>query len=166
MTAEQIKTLLNLKPLAFEGGYFAETYRAPEAIPPHGLPRRYRDAKSFGTAIYFLLTAETFSAIHRLPTDEIYHFYLGDPVELIQLHPDGSGVVTLLGQDILHSMRPQLSVPRGVWQGSRLRAGGSLALMGTTMAPGFDFSDYEAGQREDLVRNYPAFQDMIHALTR
>lgn len=166
MTAEEIKARLKLKPLPREGGYYAETYRAADSIPREALPARYRTAKPAGTAIYYLLTPDTFSALHRLPTDEIYHFYLGDPVELLQLRPDGTGLVTMVGADLAGGLQPQVVVPRGVWQGSRLRPGGRFALLGTTMAPGYDVDDYEPGRREVLTAEFPAFTALIQALTR
>ncbi len=166
LTVEQLKALLHLKPLSMEGGYFAETYRSEECIPKGSLPARYPGPKPFGTAIYYLLTPDTFSALHRLPTDEIYHFYLGDPIELLQLRADGSGSVTIMGHDLLKGMHPQVAVPRGVWQGSRLRPDGAFALLGTTMAPGFEPADFEAGPRDSLVNTYPSFRDLILALTR
>lgn len=166
LTADELKALLKLKPLAREGGYFAETYRSAETIARHSLPGRYQRAKSLGTAIYFLLTPDTFSALHRLPTDETYHFYLGDPVELLQLHPDGSGTVTTLGHDLPNGMKLQLTVARGTWQGSRVCSGGEFALMGTTMAPGFDPDDFEGGERQSLLTAYPQFHELILALTR
>lgn len=163
---DQIKSLLNLKPLPVEGGYYVETYRSHENIPRNALPDRYDAPRSLATSIYYLLTANTFSAIHRLPTDEIYHFYLGDPVEMLLLSPDESGQVVTLGPDILQGMRPQVVVSKGVWQGSRLLPGGEFALLGTTMSPGFEFSDFESGQREVLVASYPQFRDLIMALTK
>lgn len=166
ITIEQIKSLLHLQPLSAEGGYFAETYRSEEHIPPGALPNRYHAARSFGTAIYYVLTPDTFSAMHRLLTDEVYHFYLGDPVEMLQLRPDGSSKVVTLGPDILSGMQPQLVVPRGVWQGSRLAPGGEFALLGTTMSPGFDPADFELGQREALLKAYPESHELIVALTR
>ncbi|MGH7254945.1 MAG: cupin domain-containing protein [Nitrospirales bacterium] len=166
MTAEDITRRLNLRPLPIEGGFYAETYRSPDRIPKEALPGRYGGAKSFGTAIYYLLTPETFSALHRLPSDEIYHFYLGDPVEMLQLRPDGSGEMVTLGTDLAAGMRPQVPAPRDVWQGSRLRPGGRFALLGTTMAPGFDFEDYEGASRDRLLRDCPNFADWIRALAR
>jgi predicted cupin superfamily sugar epimerase len=166
LTAQQLKALLSLKPLAREGGYFAETYRSSEAISATALPSRYQGAKPFGTAIYFLLTPDTFSVLHRLPTDEVYHFYLGDPVEMLQLRPNGSGTIVVLGHDLVAGMHLQLTVPRGTWQGARLRPGGSFALMGTTMAPGFDSGDFEAGSRAALLAEYSGFRELILALTR
>ena len=157
MSPEELIAALSLKPHPAEGGHFVETYRASEQIP--GLTR------SVSTAIYYLLTDRTFSAIHRLASDEIFHFYLGDPVEMIQLPPNGHGRVVTLGTDIAAGMRPQVVVPKGIWQGSRLATGGKLALLGCPVAPGFDFADYEAGEREALTRAFPEFADRIVALT-
>ena len=166
LTADQIIALLNLTPHPKEGGYFRETYRSSEAISEKALPSRYRGTRSFATAIYYLLTPETFSAIHRLQSDEIFHFYLGDPVEMLQLWPDGSGKLIILGFDILRGMQPQVLVPRGVWQGARLRNGGRLAFLGTTVSPGFEFADYESGQRDELSKSYRQFRERIIALTK
>jgi len=165
-TADQIKSLLNLKPHPKEGGYFVETYRSSEHITKDALPARYKGDRSLATAIYYLLTPDTFSTMHRLQTDEVFHFYTGDPVEMLQLRPDGSGRVITLGPDILNGMHPQAIVPKGVWQGVRLIPGGRFALLGTTMSPGFEFVDYESGHRELLVESYPEFRDLIIALTK
>lgn len=149
MNAREIISLLKLQPHQKEGGFFAETYKS-----------------EYSTAIYYLLTADTFSALHRLSYDEIYHFYLGDPVELLMLHPDGQGEVMTVGNDLAAGMRPQLVVPKGVWQGSKLRTGGAFALLGTTMAPGFNIKDYEAGNKDELIKQYPDWRDMITSLWR
>jgi hypothetical protein len=101
ITADQIIALLNLTPHPKEGGYFRETYRSSETVSEKTLPRQYEGIRSFATAIYYLLTPETFSAIHRLQSDEIFHFYLGDPVEILQLWPDGTGRILVLGSDLL-----------------------------------------------------------------
>ena len=145
--------LLGLKPLDGEGGYYRETYRA--AGPD----------RAASTAIYYMLTPDTFSALHRLPQDELFHFYLGDPVEQLLLRPDGTGAVRTLGSDLLTGMLPQALVPGGWWQGARLRPDGGVALLGTTVAPGFEFTDYEPGRRERLVREYPAYAERIGLLT-
>jgi len=166
LSAEQIKALLHLKPHPVEGGYFAETYRSDIYIEREALPARYEGGRSAATAIYYLLTPDSFSALHRLKTDEVFHFYAGDPVEMLQLFPDGKGRILTLGNDIERGMQPQVIVPHGVWQGSRLVAGGEFAHLGTTMSPGFDFADYETGQRESLLNSYPEFKDLITALTR
>jgi predicted cupin superfamily sugar epimerase len=166
MDIEKLKQTLGLKPLPEEGGFFAESYRSDEKLAAGVLPARYSGDRSFGTAIYFLLTPETFSALHRLATDEVYHFYLGDPVELLLLRIGGAGEVATIGTDLDRGMRPQCTVPRGVWQGSRLKPGGAFALLGTTMAPGFDFADFELARRDALLTSHPAFSHLIHCLTR
>ncbi len=113
-----------------------------------------------------LAGARNVSAIHRIKTDEIYHFYLGDPVELVQLLPDGSGCVVTPGNDIAAGAQVQAVVSRETWHGARLAEGGKYALMGTTVALGFEFADVEIGRRSDLIRRYPSFRDTIVALTR
>ena len=165
MTADEIRALLRLAPHP-EGGFFRETWRAAEALPAGALPARYGGPRALGTAIYYLLTPATFSEMHRLASDEIFHFYLGDPVEMLLLAPDGSGEAILLGPDLAAGMRPQVAVPRGVWQGARLREGGRFALLGTTVAPGFEYADYESGARADLLAAYPAHAPAIMGLTR
>ena len=166
LTAEEIIRKLSLKPLPGEGGFYRETYRSEEKIPMKGLPGRYSSAKSFCTAIYYLLTPDTCSALHRLSSDELFHFYLGDPVSMLQLHPGGTSKLLTLGQDVEKNEHLQVAVSRGTWLGAFLNEGGSFALMGTTMAPGFDFSDYEHGDREKLVRQYPDRKELITRLTR
>lgn len=170
LTAEELKAMLGLVPLPHEGGYYAETYRAAESIGREALPPRYAGPRSFGTAIYYLLTPDTFSALHRLESDETYHFYLGDPVELVMLRPSagsgGSGEVLVLGSDLRAGQRLQLTVPHGVWQGSRLRPGGRWALLGTTMAPGWDAAGFTLGLRADLLHEFPAWRNWIEMLTR
>ena len=130
LTADKIIALLNLKPHPEEGGYFVETYRSSETISEKALPSRYKGVRSFGTAIYYLLTPETFSTMHRLQSDEIFHFYLGDPVEMLQLWPDGSGRILILGTDIMNGMKPQVVIPKGVWQGARLLNGWKIRPLG------------------------------------
>lgn len=166
-TAAELIRLLHLKLLPREGGWYRETHRAPLRLPANLLAPRYREARSASTAIFYLLTPDTFSALHRLPTDEVFHFYLGDPVEMLQLGPspaDGGRIVTL-GSDIPAGQQVQTVVPAGVWQGSMLRPGGAFALMGTTMAPGFDFADYEAADRGELSAAFPDFRGKISLLT-
>jgi predicted cupin superfamily sugar epimerase len=165
MTAEQIRELLQMRPHPIEGGYFAETYRGSPVVPQSLLPG-YPGDRAISTAIYYLLTPDTFSAMHRVRGDEMFHFYLGDAVEMLQLKADGGGEVVLLGPDIAARMRLQHTVPAGVWQGSRVRAGGKYALLGTTMAPGFEYEDYDTGQRQDLIARYPEFSNLIRSLTR
>jgi predicted cupin superfamily sugar epimerase len=163
--AERLKELLGLKPLPSEGGYYVESYRSSEMLAAGAVSGRAHGTRVLSTAIYYLLTPDTCSRLHRLASDEIYHFYLGDPVELLQLLPDGTGRVVTLGPNLVKGMVVQAVVPRGTWQGSRLRRGGRYALMGTTMAPGFDPADCEFGGRHTLLRKYPRFRTSILALT-
>ncbi|MBZ5695842.1 MAG: cupin domain-containing protein [Acidobacteriia bacterium] len=166
LTAKQIQELLKLQPLPIEGGYFVETYRSKFTLAQSSLPPSYPGERALSTAIYYMLTPDTFSAMHRLKGDEVYHFYLGDPVEMLVLKPDGTAEAILLGQGIASGMRLQHVVPAGAWQGSRLAPGGKYALMGTTMGPGFDPQDYEPGKREELSARYAAYAPLIAFLTR
>jgi uncharacterized protein len=165
VTADELIAALDLRPLPREGGYYRETYRSADLLPAGALPR-YTAPRAAATAIYYLLTPATFSALHRLPADEVFHFYAGGPVQMLHLSPDGQGRLMTLGPDVKAGQRPQVIVPRGVWQGSSLLPGSPFALLGTTIAPGFDFADYEAGDRDTLTRQYPAFADLIRRLTR
>lgn len=162
MTSEELIQLLDLKPLPMEGGFYRETYRSAHQVH---LVDEKRPAKSASTAIYYLLTPETCSALHRLPIDEVYHFYLGDPVQLVMLPDSGEGEIVTLGSDLLAGQVPQQVVPADVWQGSCLLPGGSFALMGTTMAPGFDFSDYRGANPLELKPLHPNFASLIDKLT-
>lgn len=161
--------LLGLKPLPVEGGLFSRSYLSEATIAGEHLPERYQgQAHHFGSAIFALMTPEpdSFSTMHRLLTDEVYHFYLGDPIEMLLLYPDGSSKHVLLGQEVLDGQYVQYTVPAGVWQGFRLRPGGRYALIGTTMAPGFHVTDFEAVDRASLIRRYPQEAEWITALTR
>ncbi|MFC1492498.1 cupin domain-containing protein [candidate division KSB1 bacterium] len=166
LTPERIIELLDLKPLPEEGGYYREMYRSDEALKKEHLPPRYTGEKAFGTAIYYLLAPGIFSGMHRILSDEIFHFYLGDPVTMLQLHPGGSSELITIGQDIENGQRPQVTVPRNTWQGAFLNEGGRFALMGTSVAPAFDFSDFETGSRVTLIEKYPDRKELIIKLTR
>jgi uncharacterized protein len=165
LTPTQIISMLRLEPLPVEGGLFRQTYLAPETVMKEALPDRYNRDKQICSAIYYLLHEDHFSALHRLPTDEIYHFYLGDPVELLLLFEDGKSEVVVLGTDLAAGQSVQLVVPHGVWQGSHLIPGGRFALMGTTMAPAYDDLDFDLGDRQDLLHDYPERTTLIQALT-
>jgi len=166
LTADDIKHRLNLRPLPLEGGYYAETYRSCDAIPETALPSAYSGVRVLSTAIYFLLTSDNFSAMHKVPTDEVFHFYLGDPVQMLQIAPDGTGRILVMGQDLTCNHLLQVVVPGNYWQGASLLKGGAWALLGTTMAPGFEFEDYQHGDRSSLVTRFPQFADLIISLTR
>ena len=160
LTADDVVRLLDLQPHPIEGGFFRETYRSEGTLPAYGATR------SVGTAIYYLLTPRTVSELHRLTGEEVFHFYLGDPVRQLQLHPDGTAKEHTLGTDLAAGQVPQLVVPAGVWQGSHTLPGPhGFALLGATMAPGFDYADYASGDRAELTAGYPAVAGMIERLT-
>jgi predicted cupin superfamily sugar epimerase len=160
MTADEIKALLKLAPHPKEGGFFRRTYISPGTVE---LPRGRR---AQGTTIYYLLEAGTFSEMHVLESDEIFHFYFGEPVEMLQLHPDGGFAVLTLGPDLAAGQQVQVVVPAGVWQGTRLLGDGKVALLGCTVTPGFDFADYRNAGYAELVGRWPAQAERIRALTR
>jgi len=160
MTADEVKALLNLQPHPIEGGHFRRTYTSAATVD---LPRGPRPA---GTAIYYLLEPGTFSEMHVLSSDELFHFYLGDPVEMLQLYADGSSAIFALGQDLMDDQHVQLVVPAGVWQGTRLIGNGKVALLGCTVTPGFDFADYCGGSYAELAEKWPERAAQIKALTR
>ena len=164
-TAEELIRLLNLQPHPREGGHFRETYRSADVLSENALPAHYCGQRSACTAIYYLLTPNTCSALHRLGSDEIFHFYLGSPVRMLQLSPDGQGKEVILGPDLLHGQSVQVVVPRGVWQGSVLEPGGAFALLGCTVAPGFEYADYESARRDELLARYPEYKDLVTRLT-
>jgi predicted cupin superfamily sugar epimerase len=156
--AQSIIDHLKLEPLTFEGGYFRRTLESEDILPGNVLPERYGGKdKLLYSAIYFLLTSDTHSKLHRLPTDEVFHFYLGDPVEMLQLGPDGSARVAIIGNRVLENQSPQVCVPKYAWQGCQLVEGGDFALMGVTLSPGFDDEDFEVPADVDqLLKQYPA----------
>jgi predicted cupin superfamily sugar epimerase len=159
-TTAELKQMLGLEPHPVEGGYFRRTYTSAATVY---LPRGTR-AQS--TAIYYLLEQGTFSEMHVLDSDEIFHFYLGDPVEMLQLHPDGGSAVLTLGQDLSKGQHVQLVVPAGVWQGTRLIGDGKMALLGCTVTPGFDFADYRSATSDELIAKCPQEAVRIKNLTR
>jgi predicted cupin superfamily sugar epimerase len=164
MTAEEIKALLKLEPHPVEGGYFRRTYTSDLTIQaPRGSNHVTRAA---GSAIYYLLEPGTFSEMHVLASDELFHFYLGDPVEMLQLWPDGRSETIVLGPDLAAGQHVQLLVPAGVWQGTRLIGNGKVALLGCSVVPGFDFADYTSGSYAELSAKWPADAERIKTLTR
>lgn len=151
-----------------EGPWFTSTYTSPDVLGPSVLPQRYGGPRAFGSAIVALVTQQDFSALHRLRTDEIWHYYGGDPLELLILYPDGKSASVVLGPDVLGGQRPQFVVPRGAWQGARPLGKGadSYTLFGDTLAPGFEYTDFEMGYRDELQKAYPDRATQIAALTR
>ncbi len=167
LSAEDVKKLLGLKPHPCEGGWYVRTYESGELVDAEAFgDRRYEGARTTGTAIYYLLEPGTFSEMHRLKSDEVFHFYAGDAVEMLQLREGEGGRRVLIGNDLVKGQRPQVAVERRVWQGSRLVEGGKWALLGCTVSPGFEFEDYETGGRDELSARWPEFAEEIAALTR
>lgn len=156
-----------------EGGYFRETYRAAESIPAAGLPARFAGARTFSTAVYYLLQGDDVSALHRIAADEVWHHYTGAPLALAIIDPDGRLTTPLLGTDADHGESFQLVVPAGAWFGATLARAAhepdhapAFALVGCTVAPGFEFADLEIGRRAELLRQYPEHRAVIERLTR
>ena len=160
MTTDELKQLLGLEPHPIEGGYFRRTYTSPGSVD------LARGTRAQGTAIYYLLGPGTFSEMHVLTSDEIFHFYLGDPIEMLQLHPGGRCALFVLGQNLSAGQNVQLVVPAGVWQGTRLIGNGKMALLGCTVTPGFDFADYRNASSDELIAKWPQEAERIRKLTR
>jgi uncharacterized protein len=160
MTADEIKALLKLEPHPVEGGHFRRTYTSAATLETE------RGRRPAGTAIYYLLEPDTFSEMHMLTSDELFHFYLGDPVEMLQLWPDGRSALITLGPDLAAGQHVQLLVPAGVWQGTRLIGDGQVALLGCSVVPGFNFADYTSASYSELVAKWPDEAERIKLLTR
>lgn len=164
LSAEKIIELYGMEPLEVEGGYFTETYRADENIAKDALPSRYNGDRDFSTAILYLLPAAQCSRFHKVKSDEIFHFYLGDPVEMVWLLEDGTIKKMVLGHDITAGQQVQITVPKGTWQGACVKEGGKFALMGCTVAPGFEFADFEIPEKSKLLTQYPHAEEEIKKL--
>jgi uncharacterized protein len=152
-----------------EGAWFSVTYTSEDVFDGAMLPPRYAGRPhAAGGAIVVVVTPRDFSAMHRLKTDEVWHFYSGTPLELLLLYPDGSGRRVTLGTNVLGGELAQVVVPKGVWLGAApiSSTARSFSFVGTQMAPGFDSGDFEIGYRDELVRRYPAFAESIGRLTR
>jgi uncharacterized protein len=146
-----------------ERGFYAETYRAPERVRAGSQPSE----RAASTAIYFLIDQSApITFIHRLASDEVFHLYEGGPLEVLRLLPDGSADVARLGLDLARGERPQLVLSRGTWFGTELCAGVSHCLIGCTVAPGFEFEDFQLGDAAQLMRLYPAQRERIGRMRR
>jgi predicted cupin superfamily sugar epimerase len=149
-----------------EGGYFRQTYRSEVSLAKSALPAGFGGARAASTAIYFLLEGEEFSAFHRLRSDEMWHFYVGDPLIVHVIDPNGSYSEIQLGSQAEAGEVLQAVVTAGCWFASRVRDAKSYALVGCTVSPGFDFEDFELANRKELVRIYPQHAKLIETLTR
>lgn len=156
---------LRLKPHP-EGGHFRQTYKADLKIAHEALPAGFSGTRAASTAIYFLLEGENFSAFHRLQSDEVWHFYAGSPLVVDVIEPAGKHTAILLGNDPEAGQVFQAVVPAGCWFASHVADWTSWALAGCTVAPGFEFEDFEMGKRAELVRKYPQHREIIDRLTR
>ena len=187
MTSADIKRVLCLQPHPREGGWYRRTWESSESLSPDAFrDGRYQGPRRTSTAIYYLLEAELFSPMHCLQSDEIFHHYLGDAVEMLQLFEDGGSRRLILGKEIEAGQSLQTVVRRGVWQGCRLLAAGpqrplldpgiapgalpaspslGWALLGCTVSPGFEFEDYQEARAEDLLARWPEEAKLIGELT-
>lgn len=138
-----------------EGGFFKECYRSPELIPRDALPARFGGSRCFSTSIYYLLPSGSVSRLHRIASDEIWHFYLGGPLELLQISSGGKIGKIILGQDVEKGQTLQHVVPAGYWFGARPAEGSLLSFVGCTVAPGFDFADFEVLDPDALSLRFP-----------
>jgi predicted cupin superfamily sugar epimerase len=148
-----------------EGGAFKETYRAKDTIPKSALSAAFAGDRNFSTAIYFLLQQAQFSALHRISADEVWHFYEGDPLEVIEIKPSGELTIHLLGRNPEAGEVFQCVIEAGSWFGSRVAAKGEYSLVGCTVAPGFDFADFELAKRDSLLNEFPQYPTLIEQLT-
>ncbi|MDP2723453.1 MAG: cupin domain-containing protein [Bacteroidales bacterium] len=147
-----------------EGGWFKEVYRSEEQIPQHGLPHRFTDKRSIATAIYFMLEANEISVFHRIKSDETWHFYNGEPLELHVIDPKGNYQKLMLGLYPEQGIMPQVTIPHGCWFAARSL--GAYTLVGCTVAPGFDFHDFEMAERNYLTNEFPQHTELILQFTK
>jgi len=164
MTAQEYVRWLNMQPHP-EGGFFTETYRAAETIAAPALPTRFGGARAFSTAIYFLLESHHTSALHRIQADEVWHFYAGGPLEVFVINPDATLTTIRLGNNPERGEVFQAVVPAGCWFGSKPAPEIAFSLVGCTVAPGFDFADFEMADRNTLLAEFPQHADVISLLT-
>jgi uncharacterized protein len=148
-----------------EGGYFRETYRSDESIHQASLPKRFNSDRNFSTAIYYLLKSGEFSSFHRIKSDEVWHFYEGDPLVLHVINADGAYSKILLGRDVVNGEILQYCIRHGDWFAAEIKYDGLYALVGCTVAPGFDFTDFELAVPKDLLQLFPLHSELISRLT-
>ncbi|MGB0166607.1 MAG: cupin domain-containing protein [Luteibaculum sp.] len=150
-----------------EGGFFKESYRSSQLVNTSGLANFPEEQqRNVSTGIYFLLTAANFSAFHKIRSDEMWHFYAGDPLEIIVIDPNTEILKTKLLGSPSQGLTPQLTVAANCWFASKVHQGGDYSFVGCTVAPGFDFKDFELAQREKLIAQYPQHTSIIKELTR
>lgn len=165
MTTPELVAYFGLEPHP-EGGYFKETYRSAESINEEYLPFRFKSSRSYSTAIYYLLSGNDFSAFHRIQSDELWHFYTGSALNLFVLHENGQFELIRLGSNMTNGEVYQAVVPAGSWFASQPSEPDGFSLLGCTVAPGFDFNDFELARRDELVAQYPEHAELISRYTR
>jgi predicted cupin superfamily sugar epimerase len=146
-----------------EGGFYRETYRSSERVAEPG--EQFDGARSFCTAILYLLVQGSPSHLHRIKSDELWHFHAGAPIEIVAIDPAGVRIDHVLGSNWCEGQQFQVCVPAGHWFGARVRAGEGWSLAGCTVAPGFEFADFEMGRRSDLLARFPQHARVIDELT-
>lgn len=162
LSVENIKSLLGLKPHP-TCGYVVETFRSRHIVPASALPSGFTGARAEGSVLYFMVTPEAQIRLHRIRSDQMYHHYSGDPLEVLLLYPDGKGEVVSVGNDLLEGMRPQLFIPGGTFHISRLSPGARYALLGTTEWPAVEPEDVEIGEFKSVAMLYPSFRSLLAA---
>ncbi len=162
---KELVTKLDLKEHV-EGGFYKETYRSSGIIKKDSVPENFDGDRNYSTGIFFLLTSDTFSAFHRIKQDEMWHFYEGSPLTIHMIDKDGVYSFQRIGLDLDGGELPQFTVPKNTWFASEVEDPNTYCLSGCTVSPGFDFADFELGERKELIKAFPKFRDVIHRLTR
>ena len=165
LTAKDLQDRLGLVPLPGEGGLYAEVHRSAERIGRAGLPKRFPGDRALCTVIYYMLPGDAKSLLHRIKGEELWHFLMGDPFTLVEIAPDGAVTKTAIGSDLRAGQKLIHAVKPGVWFGCLPREGSDYALASCTVAPGFEFEDFEMGRRDELLRLFPHARDEILLLT-
>jgi hypothetical protein len=165
ITASEIISRYGLQPHP-EGGFYKETYRSPEFILKEHLPRRFGGERRFSTAICFLLTADSFSAFHKIKSDELWHYYEGGSLLLHILHINGRYELIRMGKMITEGEVFQAMVPAGSWFAAECAQRSEFSFVGCTVSPGFEFADFELAAADELIKKYPAHTGLIRRLTR
>ena len=162
-TAKQFIEHYRLQPHP-EGGWYKETYRSTETVPASSLTQRFGGERNFSTAIYFLLEQGNFSAFHKIKSDECWHFYAGQTLQVYVLHDDGKMEIIKLGSDIMSGELFQYVVPANCWFASRPAPKSDFCFVGCTVSPGFDFEDFEMAKTETLIELFPLHEKIIKEL--
>lgn len=165
LTSQQIISALELARHP-EGGWFRESYRSGKTVPAAALPEGFPGPRAFCTSIYFLLERGDISALHRIRSDELWHFHAGATLTVHAITPCGERLQMPLGSDLASGSSFQAMVPAGCWFGAEVTGIGDYSLVGCTVSPGFDFEDFDMGNAEVLLRQYPQHADVIRRLAR